>query len=205
MANAAFDPARWQKLSSLFDEALDLPEAERAGWLERLAKDRLELARELETLLADHAASQRSDFLEGSVASADDLAAGGSLAGKVLGAYTLEAIVGQGGMGTVWRARRSDGRYSGSVAIKLLNIALVDGTSGARFQREGRILARLTHPHIARLIDAASRPAASRTWRSSTSKASPSIAIATPPGSTARHASASSSTCSARWRTRTPT
>ena len=157
MANAAPDPTRWPILSSLFDEALDLPAPDRAGWLKRLAEDRPELGAELETLLADHAASERSGFLDGGIGD-DDPAAGGSLAGKVLGAYTLESIVGQGGMGTVWRARRSDGRYSGSVAIKLLNIALVAGNAGARFRREGRILARLTHPNIARLIDAGLAP-----------------------------------------------
>ncbi len=157
MANAAPDPTRWPILSSLFDEALDLPAPDRAGWLKRLAEDRPELGAELETLLVDHAASERSGFLDGGIGD-DDPAAGGSLAGKVLGAYTLESIVGQGGMGTVWRARRSDGRYSGSVAIKLLNIALVAGNAGARFRREGRILARLTHPNIARLIDAGLAP-----------------------------------------------
>ena len=158
MTNPALDPARWQILSSLFDEALDLPESERAGWLERLSEDRPELAAELATLLADHTASERADFLAGRVDHDDVAEDGASLAGNVLGAYTLESIVGQGGMGSVWRARRSDGRYSGSVAIKLLNMSLVDGRSGARFRREGRILGRLTHPHIARLIDAGVAP-----------------------------------------------
>src|SRR5262249_4063858 len=77
-----------------------------------------------------------------------------SLAGQTLGAYTLEAQLGQGGMGSVWRARRSDGRFEGNVAIKLLNAALVGRAGEERFRREGSILARLTHPNIARLIDA---------------------------------------------------
>ena len=57
-------------------------------------------------------------------------------------------------MGSVWRASRSDGRFEGSAAVKLLNAALVGRAGGERFKREGTILARLTHPHIARLIDA---------------------------------------------------
>ena len=91
------------------------------------------------------------DFLETSPAVAAD---GPSLAGRAIGAYTLDAPIGMGGMGAVWRAHRSDGRFEGQVAIKLLNVALLDPAGSARFQREGTILARLTHPHIARLLDA---------------------------------------------------
>jgi serine/threonine-protein kinase len=57
-------------------------------------------------------------------------------------------------MGTVWLARRSDGRYEGQVAVKLLNAALIDPIGTERFRREGSTLARLAHPNIARLIDA---------------------------------------------------
>ena len=57
-------------------------------------------------------------------------------------------------MGSVWLARRSDGRFEGNAAVKFLNAASVGRAGGERFRREGTILARLTHPHIARLIDA---------------------------------------------------
>ncbi len=57
-------------------------------------------------------------------------------------------------MGSVWLARRSDGRYEGKVAIKFLNAALVGRAGEERFRREGSILARLADPNIARLIDA---------------------------------------------------
>src|SRR6266496_1264293 len=57
-------------------------------------------------------------------------------------------------MGAVWLAARSDGRFQGQAALKLLNAALVGRAGEERFKREGTILARLTHPHIARLIDA---------------------------------------------------
>jgi eukaryotic-like serine/threonine-protein kinase len=57
-------------------------------------------------------------------------------------------------MGTVWLARRSDGRFEGYAAVKLLNASLVGREGEDRFRREGTILARLTHPSIARLIDA---------------------------------------------------
>ena len=57
-------------------------------------------------------------------------------------------------MGSVWLARRSDGRYEGEAAVKLLNLALLDPIGAERFRREGTLLARLGHPHIARLLDA---------------------------------------------------
>jgi len=57
-------------------------------------------------------------------------------------------------MGTEWLAHRSDGRFEGQVAVKLLNAALVGHPSEQRFAREGRVLARLQHPNIARLLDA---------------------------------------------------
>jgi tetratricopeptide (TPR) repeat protein len=75
-----------------------------------------------------------------------------------LGAYTLESPLGQGGMGTVWLARRSDGRYEGRAAVKLLNAALVGRPAEQRFMREGSVLARLRHPHVAQLTDAGISP-----------------------------------------------
>ena len=78
--------------------------------------------------------------------------------GQEIGAYTLISPIGHGGMGTVWLARRSDGRFEGFAAVKLLNASLVGREGEHRFRREGTILARLTHPSIARLIDAGVSP-----------------------------------------------
>ena len=61
-------------------------------------------------------------------------------------------------MGNVWLARRSDGRFEGQAAVKLLNASLVGRAGQERFQREGSILARLAHPHIARILDAGVSP-----------------------------------------------
>jgi tetratricopeptide (TPR) repeat protein len=57
-------------------------------------------------------------------------------------------------MGSVWLAERCDGRFDRRVAVKLLNIALVGRAVEERFRREGNFLAKVTHSHIARLIDA---------------------------------------------------
>ena len=61
-------------------------------------------------------------------------------------------------MGSVWLAERSDGRFQGVAAVKLLNASLVGREGEARFRREGNILARLQHPHIAHLTDAGLSP-----------------------------------------------
>ena len=72
----------------------------------------------------------------------------------VLGRYRLLERIGQGGMGSVWRAERTDGLYDGEVAIKLLGSLALSAHARARFAQEGQILARLKHPNIAGLIDA---------------------------------------------------
>ena len=77
------------------------------------------------------------------------LAAGGWQCGS----YRLLSPLGQGGMGVVWLAERSDGRFERHAAIKFPSIAL-RGRDQERFNREGRLLARLVHPNIAQLIDA---------------------------------------------------
>ena len=63
------------------------------------------------------------------------------------------ALIGSGGMGEVYRARRIDARYEKEVAIKLVPSGLPASFVLKRFRAERQILARLDHPHIARLID----------------------------------------------------
>jgi tetratricopeptide (TPR) repeat protein len=147
------DPKTWTQVSPLLDDALDLPSTERAAWLDRLQATRPAIATILADLLAAHDRVADSPFLQVPMVTAQE----GS-AGATVGAYTLETPLGTGGMGTVWRARRSDGRYEGAVAVKLLHLSALDAAGAARFQREGTVLARLSHPHIAHLFDAGVRP-----------------------------------------------
>ncbi len=142
---------RWQVLSPYLDRALDMTRAERGEWLESLRTEDPTLAADLQDLLDDGSAVDREGFLEEGAVRPP---AAASLAGQTMGAYTLVSPLGQGGMGSVWLARRSDGRFEGQVAVKLLNVSLLGRAGEARFEREGSILARLSHPHIARLIDA---------------------------------------------------
>ena len=141
---------RWLRLNPLLDELMDLPIDQRTARLSALKLEEPDLVDELAALLDRMEAVEREGFLEAPprLASAD-----AGMAGQTVGAYTVQRKLGQGGMGSVWLAHRTDGRYEGSVAIKVLH-AGIGGGSAERFAREGSILARLAHPNIARLIDA---------------------------------------------------
>jgi len=147
------DPDLWRRLSPYLDEALEIDPEQRPGWLASLRTREPGLAADLEALLAECDAIEDTGFLEG-VVHVGVHPAPPSLSGQVLGAYRLLSVIGQGGMGTVWLAERSDGRFEGRAAVKLLNVAVMGRAGEERFRREGNILARLTHPNIARLTDA---------------------------------------------------
>jgi eukaryotic-like serine/threonine-protein kinase len=144
------DRERWRQLEPLLDHALELSVEQRADWLDALRTTSPEIAADLSSLLDDDVAAERRGFLAAPV----EL----SLAGVVVGAYTLERPLGHGGMGSVWLARRTDGRFEGTAAVKLLNLSLSTEAGRARFRREGSLLARLTHAGIARLLDAGVSP-----------------------------------------------
>jgi serine/threonine protein kinase/Tol biopolymer transport system component len=144
-------PDQWQALSPRLDQALEMTDDERSTWLSSLQSENPTLAYQLEILLREHRMLSEEGFLE---VRALELPGGPSLAGQTLGVYTLVSQIGHGGMGTVWLAERNDGRFERRVAVKVLNIALMGKGGEERFRREGRILGRLTHPHIAELIDA---------------------------------------------------
>jgi serine/threonine-protein kinase len=137
-------------LHGLLDEALDLEPAQLDAWMTRLRAAEPETAAELERLLAAEPTLDARRFLvDGPVPGQVP-----TLEGRRIGAWTIDRQLGQGGMGTVWQAHRSDGRFEGVAAVKLLNLALLDRLGAERFRREGTMLARLNHPHIARLLDA---------------------------------------------------
>ncbi|MBS0446821.1 MAG: serine/threonine protein kinase [Proteobacteria bacterium] len=153
-AGALPSAARWRRLDPLLDELLDLAPAVRAARLEAVRNDDAALADELAQLLAATQEADEARFLAGVAGGPVPTEPAPTLAGRTLGAWTLLAPLGQGGAGSVWRARRSDGRHDGEAAIKLLHLSLLGRAEGQRFLREGAILARLAHPNIARLLDA---------------------------------------------------
>ncbi len=154
------DPARWDQLKSILDEALQEPsEATRAALLkERCADDTL-LLREAESLLAEANTllNAPKDWLEGGAQAAtrtfwDDKEV--SRVGQRIGAYVVVRQLGRGGMGAVYLAARADGQFEKEVAIKVLKRGTDTDEVLRRFGKERQIVARLDHPNIARLLDA---------------------------------------------------
>ncbi len=145
------EASRWPVLSPLLDELLELDGEARARRLAELSLANPPMAAELSDLLARQEVVQRSAFLEGPALGEVE---GATLEGRTVGAYTIERALGQGGMGTVWLARRSDGRFDGYAAVKFPRLALMGSGGAARFRLEGNALARLSHPNIAHLLDA---------------------------------------------------
>jgi eukaryotic-like serine/threonine-protein kinase len=152
-----------------FEAWLDQPEAERPAFLAELAARQPELLARVRAMIEADARAEGAAFLAEPAASAAAAAAAPadgdtapSHAGERLGAWTLQAPIGSGGMGEVWRALRSDGLYSGQAAVKLQRQRAAGAASDARFAREAEFLARVSHPHVAQLLDAGTTPAGAR-------------------------------------------
>ncbi len=143
------EAGRWQQLSSLLDQLLELPPDQRAARLARLHASDPTLAGEVERLLQHEADSH--DFMAQPLWTA---APEDSREGTRIGPYRLLRRLGEGGMGEVWLAERADGLYERQVALKLLRSGYADPGLRQRFSREREILARLQHPHLAQLLDA---------------------------------------------------
>ena len=70
-----------------------------------------------------------------------------------VGAYEITGLIGEGGMGAVYEARRADAQFERRVAIKMMRQGLGSGFLVERFLNERQVLARLEHPGIARMLD----------------------------------------------------
>lgn len=153
--------ARSRRLQTLFAAAIDLREDARAGFLQHECADDVDMLEQLRHLL--RADARLAGTTARSVAASldhwvDALTTPHSLTGSLIGPYRLGEALGQGGMGSVYRAERIDGTVEQLVAIKFVRRELIGADTLHRFQLERRTLARLDHPHIARLIDAAALP-----------------------------------------------
>lgn len=143
----------WTRVSEVFGDALELPPDQRDEFVAACCAgqpDNLEAVMRL--LAADRAADPGFPgalgpaALEAAALIVDD-------APKQLGPWQLVREIGEGGMGQVFLAERSDGQFDQRVAIKLLKRGMDSHAILARFLRERRILAGLDHPNIARLMD----------------------------------------------------
>lgn len=144
-------PDQWQEVTPYLNQALGMPEEQRGRWLASLEKENPAVATLLKELLYEHRVLAEEGFLE---QHSFRLPAPVGMDGQTVGAYTLVSQIGQGGMGTVWLAERSDGRFERRVAVKFLSVALAGRGGEERFKREGNILGRIAHDHIAELVDA---------------------------------------------------
>lgn len=154
------DADRWTRVEDLFALASDLSGDERGKFLKAECEDDPEL---LEYLLALLGAEQNlGGTIEGSIAAAIDATFGEDdseeLEGQMIGPYRVERLIGSGGMGMVYLARRADDQFDQQVAIKLGRHRLVDPQTELRLKNERQILADLDHPNIAKLFDGGTTP-----------------------------------------------
>jgi eukaryotic-like serine/threonine-protein kinase len=143
--------AGWEAVSALLDELLDLDPAGRTARLAEIRAQNPALSDHVAGLLAHHQSVREERFLEESAVEPLGLS---ELAGRSFGGFTLDRPLGQGGMGSVWLARRSDGRYEGQAAVKLLNLGALGSGGAERLRLEANALAKLSHRNITHLIDA---------------------------------------------------
>ena len=169
MAAGTLDTQHWKRLDALLEEALSLPPADRARWLEALDPGQAHFRGQLETMLA-RADTESTSFMGTPVSpNLVDRAAAGNVAvdapGDVVGPYRLIGPLGSGGMGTVWRVEPVDpAAVRRQVALKLPRTGWSPGLAG-RLQRECDALSKLEHPNIARMYDAGLTEAG-RPWMS---------------------------------------
>ncbi len=150
------NPASIARLSTLFDEVVDLPASALEMRLAALAGEDAALVPALRRMLAGRAAPETADLLKRGPAftAPADATAAAFEAGDAVGPWRLLHRLGEGGMGEVWLAERQDGQLRRPVALKLPMLGLRRGVLVQRFARERDILGALVHPHIARLYDA---------------------------------------------------
>ncbi len=153
MAKLPCPPELWPAFSALLDEALGLPDSQRARWLAALGAEHAAVRPWLAKVITIDSTTRDAVFMR-TVVVDDEPAASEFLTGQHVGPYLLKQRLGSGGMGEVWLASRSDGTLNRQVALKLPHTHLLAGVLRRRFERERDILAALSHPHIAQLYDA---------------------------------------------------
>lgn len=149
------------EVDALLEEVLELPPGERHEFVARVNDE--ELRHELAGLLrfvpvedgvgAGGEGGSGEELLDRLGSRVRDLAGGASEPDARVGAYRLVEQIGRGGMGEVYRAERADGLFEHRVALKLMPAGSLSDEAIRLFERERQILARLSHEHIARLLD----------------------------------------------------
>ncbi len=141
-------PAHPSSLKEIVGQVLELPEADRAAYLERACGEDENLRREAMALL--DLKSEVDDFLNDSPMRQTDSPL---LSGQVVGSYRILRSLGSGGMGDVYLAERADEAFEQQVAVKVIRRGGGLGELFQRFLSERQLLADLKHPNIANLLD----------------------------------------------------
>lgn len=143
------DASLWRQIDQLLDAALELPAAQREAHVRAVAADQPALQqRVLDLLRAEQMAGDFMETVEPGVIPAPSRTA--PQFGRV-GPWDLQELIGRGGMGEVYRAERADGQFRQVAALKLIHRPSPEQI--LRFETERQILADLSHPYIARLLD----------------------------------------------------
>ena len=155
MSGPRLDRAAWKRAEPVLDELLELEPAARAARLEALAASDAALAKQMRELLA---AAETEEFLTSPAAAVAALLGAAvdavpSRLGERMGPFRINYEIGRGGMGAVYAAERVEGGFEQQVAVKVLKRGMDSEHVVRRFLAERQILARLEHPHIARLLD----------------------------------------------------
>ena len=147
------DSATWRRVRALFEEAVELPPAARAAFLDSREPESAVRA-EVEALLAADAAPEAERFASAADALAPVLAARAESAppGTRLGSYRIVREIATGGMGTVYAAEQESPRRL--VALKTVRTGFSTAEAERRFRYESEVLARLRHPGIAQIFEA---------------------------------------------------
>ena len=148
------DPARWDRVQELFHSAADLAANERDQFLEQACAGDPALFEKVRAMIEEDA--RDDSLLDREVAEVAcrvlDAPATRLIAQQRIGQYHLLRVLGEGGMGVVYLAKRED--LGNLVALKVMREAWLTTARRQRFEAEQRMLARLNHPSIARLYDA---------------------------------------------------
>jgi len=145
----------WERIQSLFLEALDLSPEERVRFLDNACASDEEVRQEVESLIAHDGASEQQ-IEEALEDTAQSLFESEEVTGTRLGTWRVLREIGRGGMGAVYLGSRDDDQFRKHVAIKVVKRGMDTAELLNRFRRERQILANLDHPYVARLIDGGS-------------------------------------------------
>jgi serine/threonine protein kinase/tetratricopeptide (TPR) repeat protein len=151
-------PAEFERLEHCFESALALSEAERSEYLDRELAGNPELRREAEALLSAAAGpGVLAPVVEGAFENLEKQHFSAEI-GSQIGPWHIVREIGRGGMATVYLAVRTEAGFLHTVALKLIRPGMSSEHFVRRFRAERQILATLTHPHIAALIDGGATP-----------------------------------------------